>query len=551
MTIVQRPDNGHGGEGATKRRWFDFVPGQHKPHYVRWGVVFLALTLLIAYSAYTKSLLFSSGGGGYQVKALFSDAAYLRSNPGASPVRDAGVDIGYVAGIQFDHGDNAALVTMQITNHHVHVRRDATASILERTLLGYNMAIDLNPGSPSSPRLHGTLPLSQTQSFTDVDEILQSLNAPGRQGMRAMLQSFAQGLDTNAAGATIQALTPSMRPLAPALNAFRGSQPGADLPRTIEQVHTLMATAARSEAQLGGLIDSGQVDLGVTAARNADLASMVQTAPAAMSQTRLTMVRLQRTLHVLDPLVRNLEPGASVLAPAATTARSALSTATPVLNDARPLLRDLNPALSSLGRAGSNGAPLLSTLEAALTNARTRVVPWLGVTDPEYKLKNYEAIGPFFSSVDSGTESYGSYGHWIAFQAGGGERSVENSLPCQTFIADPTVTQKIQCQQLVQMFTALLSGQSPGSISLVGASRKASASTRSAAGGGTRAAAGGPSAAGAGSATGSGSAGGSGNTAAGGTAALSGTPGNAPSLGGAVLGAAVGAVHNLLGALTR
>jgi virulence factor Mce-like protein len=440
-----------------KRKMFEVVPGRYKPRLARRGAVFLLILGIIVYCAYSQSLPFG-GSGGYTVKALFNDAAYLRGNPGATPVRVAGVDVGYVQSYVVAPGGGAALVTMRITDPSVHVHNDASVSIYERTLLGYNMEVDLDPGSPRAPALSGTLPLAQTHSFVDVDQVLQSLNPPGRQGIRAMFGAFSQGFDTPAAGATIDALAPAMRPLVPGLQAFRGTEPGQDLPRLVEETHRLMATTAASEAQLGDMIDSGAVTLGVTAARNADLGAMVQQAPPAMAQTRATMVRLRTTLAALDPLVTRMEPGATELAPAATTARTALVAATPVLRDAQPMLRALNPALSSLGGAGREGSPLLTTLQTGLDNTSSQIIPWLGATDPETRLRNYEAIGPFFSAVDSAASEYDGYGHMVNFQPGGGERSVENSLPCQTFITNPNATQIANCQQLMSLLGQLFGG---------------------------------------------------------------------------------------------
>jgi virulence factor Mce-like protein len=456
-------------ERKSLRSRFELVPGRHRPHPLRNGAIFLALLGFVLYGAYTRQIPFWPKSGQI-VRAEVSDGSYLRGGASGTPVRVAGLNVGTIKSIGFAPDHHGVMLTMRITNPSVKIKRDATLSVYWRTLLGFNLEVALQPGSASSPPLgDGVIPLSQTQTQTGIDEVLQPLDRTGRQTVRTMLKEFNRGFQGPAAGAAFDRLDPGLRYAAPGLDALRGNQRG-DLSQLLVQTSAMMGALGRSEVDLGGLIDSADVTLGVTAARRADLGALVHDAPAAMTQTQATMARLRTTLAVLDPLVVQLRPGVRRLAPAAKVARAALAQARPLLRDTRPLLHDLNPALRSLGVAGRSGTPLLSDLEPTLKRTRSTLIPWLDTTDPQIKLKNYEAIGPFFSAVDSAAAQFDAYGHEIHFQPGGGERAAQAS-PCQTYFGDPNAPQKITCDKLFSTLQQLFSPQGKSSPATIRSAR--------------------------------------------------------------------------------
>lgn len=95
----------------------------------------------------------------YQLKARFSNIGGLKVR---SPVTVAGVRIGRVANISFDHDRYQALVTLSIDGRYKNIPSDASASILTSGLLG-EQYIGIEPGgSEEFLRQGGEIQLTQS-----------------------------------------------------------------------------------------------------------------------------------------------------------------------------------------------------------------------------------------------------------------------------------------------------------------------------------------------------------------------------------------------------
>jgi phospholipid/cholesterol/gamma-HCH transport system substrate-binding protein len=436
----------------------------HKPKLVRNGAIFVVLAAIFLFIIYTKPPLPLISGGGTTIKADFGYAADVV--PGRTPVRVLGVDVGVVTGIARLADQRGVELTMTLNDGSgVTVKQDASASLRWRTLLGLNYYVDLTPGSTSAPRLgDAVIPESRTHSQVEIDQVLQPLNAQGRQALTTMIDQFDAGFaDPAAVRQTLHATAPAMRNLAAGLPGLRGTVPGQDLPALVTSTGRWMGAAARDEVALGGLIDNGAVALGVTAARQLALGSTFDAAPDALAQTQATMARLKTTIAILNPIAQQLEPGALKLDGAARLARFAVSVATPLLRDLKPTLAAIRPSVNALARASRAGVPVIASLDPMLSRVQSLFLPFLNRTDPETKLKNYEAVGPAIAGVSSAIALGDQYGTLAGFEAGFGENAVAGVSPCTTNLLNPTVPlqQKVDCQALVQMLTSIFTGSSP------------------------------------------------------------------------------------------
>jgi phospholipid/cholesterol/gamma-HCH transport system substrate-binding protein len=437
----------------------------HKPKLVRNGAIFVVLAAIFLFIIYTKPPLPLISGGGATIKADFDYAADVV--PGRTPVRVLGVDVGVVTGIARLAGQRGVQLTMTLNDGTgVTVKQDASASLRWRTLLGLNYYVDLTPGSTSAPALgDGVIPESRTSSQVEIDQALQPLNAQGRQALTTMIDQFDAGFaDPSAVRQTIRATAPAMRNLAAGLPGLRGTAPGQDLPALVSSTGRWMGAAARDEVALGGLIDNGAVALGVTAAQQLALGSTFDAAPDALAQTQATMARLKTTIAILDPIAQQLEPGAVKLERAARLARTAVSLATPLLSDLTPTLAAIRPSVNALGRAARAGVPVIASLTPTLSRVQSSFLPFLNKTDPETKLKNYEAVGPAVAGVSSAIALGDQYSTLAGFEAGFGENAVAGISPCSTNLLNPTVPPKdrVDCQALVQMLESIYTGSPPG-----------------------------------------------------------------------------------------
>lgn len=451
---------------TRKGSLFDPKPGRARPNVIRTGAIFTVVSLIFLWIIYTKPSIIPPSGK--TVKAMLADGANIR--PGYTPVRVHGVEVGQVTKIERASG-RGVIVTMKVLDGKgVDMRKDASAQLRWRTLLGRNDYIDLQPGSKSAPPLGGeTIPLSRTSGQVELDEALEPLNANGRTALKTMLNEFNKGFgDPGAVGRTIKTVDPAFRTISPGLRRLRGTEPG-DLTTLVRSTSRMMGALSHDELALGRLVTSGRVALGVTAARRADIAGLLHEAPSAMAETRATMTRLRSTLDALDPLAKDLRPGARVLAPAAVRARSTLRTLVPLLRDARPTLRDLSPAAKDLNVASTAGAPVLSGFDPILTRVSGTFIPWLNDRNPENHLKNYELIGPTLAAGSTAT-SWGDVNGVLAnFEGGAGESAVSAASPCKTWLTDPTVPaqNKIACELLTRAFASLISGVPPDSPRLM------------------------------------------------------------------------------------
>ncbi|MCW3041725.1 MAG: hypothetical protein JWM31_3630 [Solirubrobacterales bacterium] len=447
---------------------FEQVPGMARDRHTRNGLIVLAVVFACMYYAYTSGTIPFLPKGGTVVTAEFATAANV--TPGKTPVRVAGVNVGEVEKVERLPNGRGVKVKMRIEDGKgVNVRKDATAHIYWRTLLGFAFYIQLDEGSSPQKLGDQTIAMKDTTTQVELDQVLASLTPTSRKGMQTLFKEFDKGFGGGPSGRALDAAGPAMKQIAPGLDALRGTKPG-DLTDTVRSASRLMGALARNEVQLGQVVSNADTTLGVTAARSADLDQILKQAPASLDQTKSAMVRLRTTLNTLDPVADALRPGVRELDNASLALRPALNQLRPTLDDARPLLSDLRPALVRLNAASKNGVPLLKGLEPTLVRLRDKILPALDAKGTS-GLKLYEAIGPAIASVSSSASLWDAYGFTQRFQAAnGGGASLEDIIPCRAKV----VPVGLDCSAFQEAIGAFL-GKLPGSP----ASSKASARSSS------------------------------------------------------------------------
>ncbi|MGE4425243.1 MAG: MlaD family protein [Solirubrobacteraceae bacterium] len=446
---------------------FEIRPGQHRPKNVRNGAIFCVIVGFFLFVIYTKPELPFLSTTGETVTMDVADGANVR--PGYTPVRVKGVDVGQVTGAERAPGGKGVRVTLRVDDGKgVTVHNDARAVLRWRTLLGRNLYVDLDPGSPSAPELGGqTIAMSRTSSQVEVDDAIEPLNADGRASTRTILKEFDKGF-ANAADSrrVLRALEPAMSSIGPGLRAVKGQKEG-DLQRLIKHTSTVAGSLASDEVALAKLVTDGRMALGVTAARQADLRSLLATAPGALAEIRTTGARLRTTLDVLDPVAAKLRPGAREIPKAADRTIRLLKDVVPLLKDTRPTLTALRPAVAKLPELTQTAKTTFDRAEPVLDQALFPVIPWLKLTDPESKLTNYALVGPALAHGGSAVAIGDRYGTAATFEAGAGEQVLGIS-PCQTFITDGQVPldKKIECEGISRMLTSLITGVPPDQVEL-------------------------------------------------------------------------------------
>ena len=174
-------------------------------------------------------------------RPTFASANSLRLN---SPVRIAGVAVGKVKKVEAKEGTDEAVVTLELKKSALPIHEDATAKIRPRIFLEGNFFVDLQPGTPSSPKLADgdVIKVTRTATPVQLDQVLTSLQSDTREDLRDLLDGFAVGLNSKPSAADDRDADKSARgqTAAESLNDAYRDSPGA-----------LKGTAQVNEALLG------------------------------------------------------------------------------------------------------------------------------------------------------------------------------------------------------------------------------------------------------------------------------------------------------------
>jgi phospholipid/cholesterol/gamma-HCH transport system substrate-binding protein len=223
----------------------------------------MAALLLLSFNL--DKLPFTSGTG---YKAAFAYAAGLRSG---DRVMVGGVVVGKVGGVSIE--GTHVKVSFSLSNDHVHLGRDTTATIEIATLLG-NKYLALHPAGTGRWSPHAELPLARTGSPYDVAPALEDL---GRTVGRIDTTQLATALDTLA-------------------TTFRNSP--ASLRSMLSGLSRLSTTVASRNAELATLLQHAQSLTAVLASRRQDFVQIFGDGDQLLQM-------LQQRRQVIDELLTN------------------------------------------------------------------------------------------------------------------------------------------------------------------------------------------------------------------------------------------------------
>jgi ABC-type transporter Mla subunit MlaD len=280
------------------------------PHRVRNALILIALVIIGTYLAWTKSIPFASH---FELHAVFKNAANIRKD---SPVRIAGVNVGKVQsvksvcenGLTGNCDSNYSEVTFTVDDSGQPIRSDAQIEIRPRIFLEGNFFLDVSPGSPSAHELSGgdTIPVTQTSTAVQLDQILTSLQAPDRANLQKLLEGYGNSLNHKPTAADDATQDPEVQGLtaAEAINksfdygqtaardsaivnqALQGTEPN-DLSTLIAGQARIFNALSGHESQLQGLVSNFNTVTGALASESANL---------------------ERTIRLLGPTLRVAEP---------------------------------------------------------------------------------------------------------------------------------------------------------------------------------------------------------------------------------------------------
>ncbi len=291
----------------------------------------------------------------YEVKAAFTAASGL--TPGAGqPVNVAGVQVGQVGDVVLR--DGAAVVTLDMDRGKLpRVFADARAQLVPRTPLK-DLQVELSPGRRRDRPLGAdeTIPVAQTASPIDADELLAALDGDTREYLRILLADTGRGLEDRGPDLrrVLAGLRPTAKQLASLTRALR--QRRGALRGLVHELSIIAEAAGAKDAELARLIEAGNATLGALAAEQRSLRGSVRDLPATLEATQETLVRVEAFTAELRPALtalrapaRRIVPALAALDPVTREAPGILRTKLrPLVREARPLVRDLRPAAEEL-----------------------------------------------------------------------------------------------------------------------------------------------------------------------------------------------------------
>ncbi len=390
------------------------------------GLVALGVIAVIVYLGWTKEIPLRSH---YEVRAAFASSNNLRAG---SPVRIAGVEVGKVTEVE-RRGDGA-LVTMRIADKGRPVRADATAKIRPRIFLEGNFFVDLTAGSPSAPELEdgATIPVQQTATPVQIDEVLTALQSDTREDLKVLLHEYGKALD--GAGArgfnrSIPHWEPAYRDSAIVADAMRG-ETGRDLSGYVKGAGATAAALDRNREQLKSLI----TDFHVTAAAFAREEGNLRTALAELPTTLRTSMPALAALNDAFPPLRAL---ATELRPGVQSSEETLDVSLPFIRELRGLMSeeelrgvaaDLRPAVPDLAALVERSVPLYRQVRLAASCQNSTIHPWTvdTVQDEQFPAqgKVFEEAPKPLPGLAGESRSGDANGQWFRVLAAGGKNLV-------------------------------------------------------------------------------------------------------------------------------
>jgi phospholipid/cholesterol/gamma-HCH transport system substrate-binding protein len=413
---------------------------------VRAGTLAALIIIVAVYLGFTKNLPWQQP---FEFNAVFQTSNNLRLD---SPVRIAGVNVGKVTKVEREKDSNLVRVTMAIQDTGLPIHKDATAYIRSRIFLEGNFFVDLKPGTPQAPTVHdgGTIPITQTSTPVQLDELLTALQTNDREYLQELLKGFGNGLTRKPSAAddasqdklvrgksAAQALNDSLNYAPDAFKnaalvntALLGTEPH-DLSKLIAGLNKVTGGLAKNEVQLKDLITNFNRFFATFAAEEQNLSRSVRLLAPTIEHAHSSLTHLNEALPQLSGFARDIIPGVKETPPTITAVTPWIAQADKLFSQAEAggLLHSLRPAMASFAAALNSSFDLFQQTnltsrcfnEVILPASDTVLQDGPGTTGAEsWKEFWYTMVG--FAGETQGFDGAGSY---VRTATGGGGHLVQ------------------------------------------------------------------------------------------------------------------------------
>jgi phospholipid/cholesterol/gamma-HCH transport system substrate-binding protein len=361
----------------------------------RAGLAALGVAGVVVFFGFTKDNPFNQP---YQVRAAFREASQLQPN---SPVRIAGVNVGKVTTIEAGPS-NSALVTMEIKDAGLPIKRDAEVKIRPRIFLEGNYFVEMEPGTPSAPALKDgeTLPVQQTAAPVQFGQLLEALQSDTREDLRTVLQEYGKAVSGEGGrgfNRSIQYWKPAFRDSARVNDATRGLLEH-DLSNYLAGARRVAEGLDRDPEALKGLITDLAATAGAFAQEQDNLSAAIDELPTTLRNGQRAFGALRTAFPAVSRLAGDLTPTARSSVPA-------LDATLPLVRELRGLMRpselqglvnDLRPTVPALVELNRGGVGLNEQTRLLGSCQTNNIHPWNEMKVPD---ENFKPSGPIYQEA--------------------------------------------------------------------------------------------------------------------------------------------------------
>jgi virulence factor Mce-like protein len=352
---------------------------------------------------------------GYRIKVAFPNAEELATQ---ADVRIAGVNVGKVVDKASDPQGNRTVATLEIDSKYAPIRRDATAILRTKTILGETY-VQITPGTPTARPIPdgGSLPIGNVQHAVALDEIYNAFDPVTRKAFQVWQDQLAvaiQGNDQNLSN--VLGNLPTFAADASDILTVLDVEHSAVV-NLVRNGGTVFSALSQNQAALRNVIVSGNATFATTAANQAALTDTIHVFPTFLTQSRLTLAALKTFSLNTDPLMKELVPVAQNLGPTLRSVQQLSPSLEQFFNDLGPLITVSKTGLPATQTVLNGAVPLLASVGPFLEQLNP-ILTWLSL--------HQQLTSDFISNGATGTAAKSTvYG-------GGGLTC--NGVPCGHYL---------------------------------------------------------------------------------------------------------------------
>jgi phospholipid/cholesterol/gamma-HCH transport system substrate-binding protein len=327
----------------------------------------VTISILVQQGVTFPSWVPGVGTDSFEIKAEFGSAQAVTPGQGQT-VNIAGVKVGEVTGVEVE--DGRAVVTMQVRSEFAPLIH-ADASLIPRPRTGLqDMTIEVDVGTQNAESIAEgtTVPISQTETQVQSDEILATLDADTRAYLKLLLNGGGEGLGGRGTelSAGLRRLEPFARDVARINSALAKRR--ENLRRVIHNFRLLSEALARNDQQLAQFVDSSNAVLGSFANQEAAIRAALRELPGTLRATLGALRSSDRFALELTPALRALRPAVRAFDPAQEEIQPFFERTTgPIRTQIRPFARQVRKPVKHLKSAAGPLAKATKGLEDGFT----------------------------------------------------------------------------------------------------------------------------------------------------------------------------------------